>query len=161
MEQTERKTKSGYRNFVLGLGLLLLTNVLMSVILMSLSKKTLREQIDQRMLDIANTAAYQLDGDVLKTLTADDEGTAGYQQALETALGTAKSKAEGIASASGVSLGKVTKVVEGYQDTSARYAVDNEVYEMAKDSEASGAMAKTMPGQTNITAEVTVTYAIK
>ena len=84
-----------------------------------------------------------------------------YQQALETALGTAKSKAEGIASASGVSLGKVTKVVEGYQDTSARYAVDNEVYEMAKDSEASGAMAKTMPGQTNITAEVTVTYAIK
>ena len=84
MEQTERKTRSGYRNFVLGLGLLLLTNVLMSVILMSLSKKTLREQIDQRMLDIANTAAYQLDGDVLKTLTADDEGTAGYQQALET-----------------------------------------------------------------------------
>ena len=84
-----------------------------------------------------------------------------YQQALEAALGTAKAKAEGIANASGVTLGKVTNVTEGYQDTSARYMADNEVYAMAEDSAASGATAKTMPGQTSINAEVTVTYAIR
>lgn len=82
-----------------------------------------------------------------------------YQQALEAALGTARSKADGIAKASGVSLGKVTNVVEGFQDTSARYTPSNEMYAMEEDS-ATGAMAKTMPGQTSINAEVTVTYAI-
>lgn len=84
MNNTDKKVSSSTRNFVIGLVLLLLTNVLMGITLMTMSKKTLREQIDQRMLDIANTAAYQLDGDTLKTLTADDEATEGYQQALDT-----------------------------------------------------------------------------
>ena len=49
-----------------------------------LSKITLREQIDQRMLDVANTAARQLNGDDLKTLKAQDVGTEAYDSALET-----------------------------------------------------------------------------
>jgi len=84
-----------------------------------------------------------------------------YQQALEAALGTARSKAEGIASASGVSLGSVVRVSEGYQDTSARYIETPEVYASSEDALDAGATAKTMPGQTAITAEVTVTYAIR
>lgn len=84
MNVKDNKVKTSMRNFVLALILLLLTNILMGVILVSMSKKTLREQINQRMLDIANTAAHQLDGDVLRDLKAEDEQTEGYQQALET-----------------------------------------------------------------------------
>ena len=70
------------RNDIIALALLLITNILMGVTLMVMSKKTLRQQIDQRMLDIANTAAHQLDGDELKKLTKDDKGTESYNRQL-------------------------------------------------------------------------------
>lgn len=70
--------------FFIALVLLSLTNVLLGIIMMTLSKHELREQIEQRMLDIANTAAYQLNGDELKMLTAEDAGTEPYNRALET-----------------------------------------------------------------------------
>lgn len=85
-----------------------------------------------------------------------------YQQALEDALEVAHGKAQGLADAAGVSLGTVVDVSEGYQDTSARY-----VEEMADMDTAMGSAgntesaAKTMPGQTTIRAELTVTYAIR
>lgn len=84
-----------------------------------------------------------------------------YNNALAQAIETAKVKAEGIAQATGVRLGKVTNVSEGYQDTSYRY-VDSLDAGMVADEEvaAGSAVAKTMPGQVGITAEVTVTYAI-
>lgn len=81
MEKT--KVKSSIRNFLLALILLLVTHILMGVTLVAMSKKSLREQINQRMLDVANTAAYQLDGDILGALTAEDEGTEDYQKQLE------------------------------------------------------------------------------
>lgn len=68
--------------FVLILTALMLTNIVMGIALMTMSKKELRQQIDQRMLDIANTAAYQLDGDELKSLNADDVGTDKHNRAL-------------------------------------------------------------------------------
>ena len=84
-----------------------------------------------------------------------------YNEALAKALETAKSKAESIASATGARVGKVVNVVEGYQDTSARYATstanDAEMLEATGDT---AAVAKTMPGQVDVSAEVTVTYAI-
>ena len=80
----ESNVKIKTRGFILSLMLLLIANILMGITLTTLSKNTLREQIDQRMLDISNTAAAQLDGDILKTLTKEDENTAGYQQALAT-----------------------------------------------------------------------------
>ena len=83
-----------------------------------------------------------------------------YQQALETALATARGKAEGIANVSGVKLGSVVKVTEGYQDTSARYVNSFDAYADSENALETGAAAKVMPGQTTITAEVTVTYAI-
>lgn len=84
-----------------------------------------------------------------------------YQQAMEAALETAHAKAEGIAKASGVNLGPVVQVTEGYQDTSARYANGFDEYAMAEDAASAGGAAKTMPGEIAITAEVTVTYAIR
>lgn len=85
-----------------------------------------------------------------------------YNEALAKALETAKGKADGIAAATGVALGKVTNVSEGYQDTSLRYVDSYKTMAMDADvaEEAAGAVANTMPGQVNITAEVTVTYAI-
>lgn len=84
MNNTDRKVRSSKRNFVIALMLLLLTNILMGVTLVTMSKRTLREQMDQRMLDIANTAAYQLDGDELKELKAEDKGTEEYERAMDT-----------------------------------------------------------------------------
>ena len=85
---------------------------------------------------------------------------AAYNTALTEAIAIAKSKAESIAQSTDVHLGKAVSVTEGYQDTSARYvASTNAVDEMDADK-AEGVAAKTMPGQVDISAHVTVTYAI-
>lgn len=84
-----------------------------------------------------------------------------YNEALAQALAAAKSKAETIANATDAHLGKVTSVSEGYQDTSARYVSSaKEAYTMEDAAGGNGPVAETMPGQINITAEVTVTYAL-
>jgi hypothetical protein len=51
-------------------------------------------------------------------------------------------------------------VTEGYQDTSARYVSDANSVSYAEDAADGASVAKTMPGQVGITANVTVTYAI-
>jgi hypothetical protein len=81
-----------------------------------------------------------------------------YNEALAKAVADSKVKAEAIAKAAGVGVGGVTNVVEGYQNTSYRYANSYDM-EMTVAEDDAGA-AKTMPGQVSITAEVTVTYAI-
>ena len=83
MEKSEKKVRTSKKNFVIALALLLMTNILMGAILMSLSKATLREQINQRMLDVVNTASFQLDGDDLRDLKAEDKGTEKYDDALK------------------------------------------------------------------------------
>ena len=80
----EKKIKTSKRNTIIALVLLLVTNVLLSLTLMHMSKRALREQMNQRMLDVANTAAYMLNGDELSEMTAEDEGTEPYNRALET-----------------------------------------------------------------------------
>ncbi|MBR4627878.1 MAG: diguanylate cyclase [Ruminococcus sp.] len=82
MNSKDTKVKSSVRNFVMALALLLITHILMGVTLVTMSKKTLRDQIEQRMLDVANTAAAQIDGDVAERLTADDKDTEDYQKIL-------------------------------------------------------------------------------
>ena len=49
-----------------------------------MSKKTLKEQINQRMLDVANTASAQLEGDIVKPLNIQDKDTEYYKNALNT-----------------------------------------------------------------------------
>lgn len=84
MSKQEKQIRTSKRNFIIALALLLLTNILMAMALTTMAKKTLREQIDQRMLDIANTAAYMINGDEIKNLQKEDAGTEPYQRALET-----------------------------------------------------------------------------
>ena len=55
--------------------LLLLPHIFMGVTLVILSKNKLRSQIEERMLDVTNTAASQLNGDELETfeMPSDEE----------------------------------------------------------------------------------------
>ena len=82
MSNHQKSIKTSIRNFIFALILLLLTNAIMALALESLAKKQLRTQVDQRMLDIANTAAYQLNGDEIRGMTAADVGTPEYERAL-------------------------------------------------------------------------------
>lgn len=59
---------------------LLTANLLLGFVLMSNSHSALKTLIDNRMLDIANTAADMIDGDDLASLRAEDKGTPAYQK---------------------------------------------------------------------------------
>lgn len=83
MTKNSSRVKRSKRFFIIALVLILLSNIIMGVALIVMSKKALRKQIEQRMLDIANTAAYQLDGDALRTMTADDKGKPDYEKNLD------------------------------------------------------------------------------
>ncbi|MBR6220449.1 MAG: response regulator [Clostridia bacterium] len=62
---------------------LLLTNLALGITLMRQSRAAMKTQIDERMLDVVNTAADMLDGDVLERLTAGDRGTPQYQAVVD------------------------------------------------------------------------------
>ena len=82
MEETRIRTSK--RNFIIALTLLLFTNILMGMTLMTMSKKTLREQMEQRMLDVANAGAALLNGDELKTISPKEREHEFYQKAYQT-----------------------------------------------------------------------------
>ena len=84
MIRTDKKIKSSKRNFIFALILLLSTNIIMGAVIMTMSKNSLKEEINQHILDIANTAAYQLRGDDMKVIKAEDKGTLKYDRALDT-----------------------------------------------------------------------------
>ncbi|MBQ7488033.1 MAG: hypothetical protein IJT77_11125, partial [Clostridia bacterium] len=65
---------------------LIASNLLLGTILMTQARKATKTQINERMLDIVNTAASMLDGDVLKRLTAEDVDTPEYQAVLHTLI---------------------------------------------------------------------------
>ena len=80
-----------------------------------------------------------------------------YEAALQDAINQARQKAQVLAEAAGVRLGSVVAVTEGYQDTGYRYAANG----MAEASmDASDASMKVMPGEIDISAQVTVRFAI-
>lgn len=64
--------------------LLLAVNVLLGLLLTNQSAAALRTMIENRMLDISNTAAAMLDGDMLDDLEAADESSEAYQTVLRT-----------------------------------------------------------------------------
>ncbi|MBQ7479536.1 MAG: response regulator [Selenomonadaceae bacterium] len=68
----------------LAASLLLAVNALLGFVLIDQSKAAMKTLIQNRMLDIANTAADMLDGEVLKNLKAEDKGTPPYQQVNDT-----------------------------------------------------------------------------
>ena len=61
---------------------LLITNLVLGAVLMDQSRKAMKILIDERMLDVVNTAAAMMDGDVLEHLRGEDKDTPEYQQAL-------------------------------------------------------------------------------
>ncbi|MBO7396030.1 MAG: diguanylate cyclase [Ruminococcus sp.] len=84
MDTNAKSIKISKRNIFVTLALILMTNLLLSTALSVMAKRAIREQMNERMLDIANTAAYMLDGDVLESLTADDEGTEDFNKIYGT-----------------------------------------------------------------------------
>ncbi|MBR6315495.1 MAG: diguanylate cyclase [Lachnospiraceae bacterium] len=64
--------------------LLVALNAVLGILLTRQSANAMRKLIRDRMLDIANTAAAMLDGDVLEGLKAEDADTPEYQAALKT-----------------------------------------------------------------------------
>ena len=83
-----------------------------------------------------------------------------YREALASAIEQAQTEAEAIAQASGTNLGQIMSVSEGYQDASLAYtkSAANADEEMTLDA---GGMAPIEPGTVDVTAEVTVSYAIR
>ena len=62
---------------------LLLVNATLGFVLMTASNDALREMIEARMLDVSNTAASMIDGDLLETIEADDFYTKEYQGVMQ------------------------------------------------------------------------------
>ncbi len=85
-----------------------------------------------------------------------------YRQALAQAVAASREKAEALAAAAGKRLGEPVTITEGWQDTSARYrktvnTAAFSVEEAAMDS--AGPILQ--PGETEISANVTVTYRMQ
>lgn len=56
----------------------------LGVILSRFTGEAMREQVQERMMDVASSAAALLDGDSLETLTAADQNTPEYAEAMST-----------------------------------------------------------------------------
>ena len=65
------------------LALLLAANVIMGIVLMMQSRQAMRTLIKKRMLDISDSAAALLDGDIMAELTANDNDTPEYKSQLK------------------------------------------------------------------------------
>lgn len=62
--------------------LLIAANVLLGIILIRQSSRSMQSLIRARMLDIANTAASMLDGDTMRDMTAEDVASPKYNEQL-------------------------------------------------------------------------------
>ncbi len=65
----------------------ILANSILGVLLTRQSNAAIRSQMRARMLDISNTAAFMLDGDVLRDITPEDKGTADYESIMRILTG--------------------------------------------------------------------------
>lgn len=82
-----------------------------------------------------------------------------YNDAMQSAIRSAREKAEAAASAAGKSLGEIVTIEESSGDDTYRsYSSTNAAMEAAS---ADSASLNIMPGQVEITAEVTVTYTME
>ena len=62
---------------------LLVSYALLGTMLIRQTRNVTKTRINEHMLDIVNTAAAMLDGDVLDRLRADDRGTPEYEQVMD------------------------------------------------------------------------------
>lgn len=66
---------------------LVLVNVTLGLVLANLADSAIKSLISSWMLDISNTAAALLDGDMLKDITPEDKGTPEYESVMKTLSG--------------------------------------------------------------------------
>ena len=85
-KRMELKNRKGFTFWlaVVVSGVLILANLVLGVILMNHSRTAMKTLIHNRMLDISNTAADMLDGDVLRDLKASDKGSEKYRKINDT-----------------------------------------------------------------------------
>lgn len=83
MNKNDTKVKTSIRNFILALILLLITNISMGVTLMVMAKHTLRDELEQHMLDITNSAAHLLYSNDYSKLTKNDSDTELYKSSYD------------------------------------------------------------------------------
>jgi diguanylate cyclase (GGDEF)-like protein len=63
---------------------LIIFNIVFGYVLSAVAIKAMRTQINERMLDISNTAAAMLSGDDLIRITSDDYGSVEYERVMKT-----------------------------------------------------------------------------
>ncbi len=78
------RTKRTSRYLLLMIVFLLVVTVTLGYLLVRQAKASIVALMQTRMLDISNTAAAMVDGDVLKSVTPEDEGTEGYESVMRT-----------------------------------------------------------------------------
>ncbi len=76
------KLKPASRYILLIATFSILANAVLGALLMRQSRAAIKSLINSRMLDIANTAAHMIDGDALRGLTPEDQGTEGYEEVM-------------------------------------------------------------------------------
>ena len=83
----KRRRFSLTTRYVVIVGILLFAaNIVLGIVMLNQSKSMMNTMIRKNMLDISNTAAALLDGDVMAALTADDVGTPKYQDISDKLL---------------------------------------------------------------------------
>ena len=80
--QKAKKLTNGTLRYILLMVFLIAVNLVLGILLTFRSGNSMRELIGSRMLDITNTAADMIEGDVLKRLTPADEGTPEYESVM-------------------------------------------------------------------------------
>ncbi|MBR5088233.1 MAG: hypothetical protein IK093_02260, partial [Ruminiclostridium sp.] len=79
-----KKLFGGTQKYILLTVFLIVVNLTLGIVLMIQSGQSMKELIDSRMLDITNTAADMVDGDVLAWVSDKDKGTPEYEALMKT-----------------------------------------------------------------------------
>ena len=77
-----RKISLTLQILIINILVLLVTTVVLGAGTLINMKSVMLHLIRQRMLDLANTAAANIDGDVLESITADDIGGEAYDEVM-------------------------------------------------------------------------------
>ena len=76
------RMSSTARILILVVSALIILNGVTGYILIIVTRDTIKEQIQNRMLDVSNSAAASIDGDIYEKIQAEDKGTPEYEQIL-------------------------------------------------------------------------------
>ena len=82
MKNDQRRISTTTKYLLLLAAFSVLANTFLGVLLTRQSNTAIRSLMRSRMLDVANTAADMLDGDVLRDITPADEGSAAYEAVM-------------------------------------------------------------------------------